>query len=103
MLSSYKDENGKIIGFIEWWQTGQSGIQKFRGEYVWINEMWIHEDYRDGKAIMNTLIRDVLRKAPDAKFGYFQRKKYNDRVSRLHTREEFEHLLEKGVLNVVLK
>ena len=94
MVNVAKDEQGKVIGWIEWRQVGQSGFDKHHGEYVWIGDLWIHQDYRNGDT-MNKLIRQVLIRSGDSKYCYFTRQKYNGRLSKTYTREQFMKLIEK--------
>jgi len=97
MISVSKDDNDRIIGYIEWRQVGQSGFDKFQGEYVWINDFWIHEDHRNG-GIFRQLVNAILFKAPDAKWCYFQREKYKGRMSKLYTREHFMNFSSKSLV-----
>lgn len=78
----------------EWRQVGQSGFDKFQGEYIWINDLWVHPEY-DGSTCIRQIIEDILSKALDAKFCYFTRQKYNGRMSRLWKRENFEMLIKQ--------
>lgn len=95
MISISKDENGKIIGYIEWWQVGRSGFHKPYGEYVWIKDMWIHEEYRH-TYVFAELVEDVLANSHGANWCYFTHRKYNERMSRIFTREQFENLVRKA-------
>jgi len=92
MISTSKDNEGRVIAYVEWRQVGQSGFDKLGGEYVWLQNLWIHEDYR-GKKILQYLIADVLDKAPEAKYGYFTREKYGDRMSKSFKRESVERVV----------
>jgi len=56
MVSVSKDNDGKVIGFLEWRQVGQSGFDKFRGEYLWINDLWIHSDYKNSWPIYRQMM-----------------------------------------------
>lgn len=96
MISVSKDDSGKVIAYVEWRQVGQSGFDKLKGEYVWLQNLWIHPDHR-GKGILQELITDVLTKAPDAQFGYFTREKYGHRMSKSFKRSSVENIV-KGLL-----
>ena len=96
MISTSKDEQRRVIGYIEWRQVGQSGFDKLNGEYVWVNYMWIHEDYRGNKDIFRQLVNNILFMANDAKWCYFKKDKYNENMSKLYTRADFIRLSEKG-------
>lgn len=93
MITKIPDEYGRIIAYIEWRQVAQSGIDKFHGEYIWINDLWVHPDYRH-KGLIKQMIDTILYKAPDALFCYFKRSKYNGRI-RLWKREAFERLVKQ--------
>ena len=94
MISVSKDDDGRVIGYIEWRQVGQSGFDKFRGEYVWIHNFWIHPDYR-GKSIFSELVEKVLISSSGATQAYFRRSKYSGRVSKLYSREQFTNFVRK--------
>lgn len=93
MITKLPDEHGRLIAYIEWRQVAKSGIDKLYGEYIWINDLWVHEDYRN-KGLIKQMIDTILYKAPDAQFGYFTRSKYNKRM-RLWKRLSFERLVKQ--------
>lgn len=97
MISTSKDNDGKVLAYIEWRLVGQSGFDKLNGEYVWINDFWIHEDYRNGY-LFRDLVNKILFNAPNARWCYFTRQKYGGRKSRLYTRERFMKLSEKWLV-----
>lgn len=94
MITISKDEEGKVVAFIEWAQVGMSGIPRPGGYYLWINEFWIHEKHR-GKECFRDLVAQILSVAPDARYCYFTRAKYGHRMSKLYKRKKFEQLIEK--------
>src|SRR3990167_6646636 len=80
---------------MEVWQVGQSGLPKPFGEYAWINDIWIHEDYRH-QGLIEQLAKKVCDKLPELKYWYFKRQKYGGRISKLYTVQQFKrHILEK--------
>lgn len=91
MISVSHDNYGRVIGYVEWRQVGPSGFEVFQGPYIWLQNLWIHQDYR-GKTILKELIEDILLKAPDAKYGYFTREKYGHRMSKSFKRESVERV-----------
>lgn len=91
MISVIQDIDDKVIGYVEWRQVGQSGFDKVGGEYVWLQNLWIHHEFR-GRSILQQLIADVLAKSPEAKYGYFTREKYDNRMSRLFNRASVERI-----------
>jgi hypothetical protein len=88
MITTLKDDIGRIIAYCEWRLVGQSGYDKEDGEYVWINDIWVHQDFERTKRI-NRIIDEIMRIAPSAKWGYFVRGKYGFR-KKMFSREQFE-------------
>lgn len=94
MITVSHDYDGRIVGYIEWRQVGRSGFDKLYGEYVWVEKMWIHPEFK-GTNVMYEMFEDVLIRAKEAQFAYFRRGKYNNRLSKLYKREQFENLIRK--------
>ena len=88
MITSLKDEGGRIIAYCEWRLLGPSGLEVPSGEYIWINDCWVHKEYRMTNRI-NLIIDKIMALVPTARYGYFQRKAKNDKV-RIFTREQFQ-------------
>lgn len=88
MITTLKDEEGKIISFCEWRLVGRSGYDKKGGEYIWIENLWVHNNFQRTMRI-NRIIDEIMRKAPTAKYGYFRRQKYGGRM-KIFTREQWE-------------
>lgn len=87
MVSFVKDYDSKIIAFIEWRLVGPSGHEVPSGEFVWVNDIWVHPNFRHTNRI-GRMIDEVMRAVPHAKYCYFQRKEYNRKL-RIHTRSQF--------------
>lgn len=88
MITSLKDDDGKIIAYCEWRLVGPSGYEAENGTYVWVNDMWVHEAFRDTDKVRR-IIDEIMRLVPQAKYCYFQRLKKNDRI-RMYSREQWE-------------
>lgn len=88
MITKVLDEEGKIVAYLEYWQVGRSGIQKPYGEYMWVQDAWVHEDHRD-KGYLRDMVEQALLKHPEIAYGYWRRRKYSSRVSKLMTRERY--------------
>ena len=101
MISVSKDNNEKVISYLEWRQVGQSGFDKFRGEYLWINDLWIHPDYKDHWEVYRQMMSAALFKGIDAKWIYFKREKYAGRISKLYTRERIMKLIDRKSVSLV--
>lgn len=88
MITSLKDEQGRIICYAEWRLVGPSGYDVENGEYVWLSDLWVHQDFERTKRI-NRIIDEIMRIAPTAKWCYFTRGKYGFR-KKIFSREQFE-------------
>lgn len=88
MITSLKDEDGRIICYAEWRLVGKSGFDVECGEYVWLEDLWVHPAFERTKRI-GRIIDEILRIAPSAKYGYFKRGKYGFRM-KIFTREMWE-------------
>ena len=88
MITSLKDAEGRIIAYCEWRLVGQSGYETPNGEFIWVNDMWVHEDYRF-KNRVNRIIDEIMRLVPQAKYCYFERKAKNKHL-HLFSRSQWE-------------
>lgn|SRR3990167_5771111 len=96
MISVSKDNNDRVIAYMESRVVGQSGFDKLNGEYVYIADFWMHEDYKNDWSVFRELMSDVLRKALSAKWIYFQRKKYGGKQSRNYSRGMIMKMLDRN-------
>lgn len=88
MITSLKDDDGRIVCYASWSLVGKSGYPLENGEYVYLEDIWVHRDFERTKRI-NRIIDEVMRIAKDAKYCYFKRGKYNGRM-KIFTREQWE-------------
>ena len=88
MVTTLKDKWGRIIAYCEWRLVGQSGLETPNGEYVWVNDLWIHKEYRM-KYKVNRFIDEVMRIVPQANYCYFQRKDVSNKI-HLYSRSQME-------------
>lgn len=95
MINVSKDNDGKIIAYMESRVVGQSGFDKLHGEYLYIADLWIHESYKYDWSIFRELMNDAMRKAQSATTIYFQRKKYGGRQSPNYSRSQVMRLLQR--------
>lgn len=84
MISKLHNKDGFIYAYIEWQVVNKDGQYEDNGEYIYVQDLWIQENNRN-KGIMKRLIGMVNRHkfSQNAKYVYWVREKYNDRVSRL--------------------
>jgi len=92
LITDIKNDNGYVLGYVEWRQVGPSGFDVFKGEYIYLCNLWIHPDHR-GKGLLQELIAKILMTAPEAKYAYFEREKYNNRMSKLYKRGSVERVV----------
>ena len=78
MLETKKDKEGKIIAFLEWNLLDDNGQFDNKGNWAWVEEVFIHKDYRQN-GILKELSQIARKKIPWVKNFYFRRKKYNER------------------------
>ena len=97
MVTTVKNDDGYVVALLEWRQVGQSGFDKLYGEYVFINDLWIHPSKRGDKSIMKKLGLIIMQKSVGANYCYFTRKKYGGRMSKIYTRQHFERLFKQEV------
>lgn len=88
MVTSLKDDEGRIIALCEWRLVGPSGYEVENGHYIWVNEIWVHRSFERTSRI-NRIIDEIMRFVPQAKYCYFKRAKYGERM-KIFTREQWE-------------
>src|SRR3990167_7928307 len=95
MIFSLKNEQGFIYAYIGWETVDKEGKNKNDSEYLYINDLWIHPQYRKGK-IINLFIRLLEKdhRTKNVKYIYLSREKYDGRLSKLLTRNR---AVKKGV------
>ncbi|MDD5347855.1 MAG: hypothetical protein PHT59_04500 [Candidatus Omnitrophica bacterium] len=81
MVLVKKDAEGRIIAFAEIRMVDAAGADDKRGEYVWVNNVWVHEDYRQ-RGTFNRILKGFINKGaqdyPWAKYIYWQRDAHNN-------------------------
>ncbi len=81
MIEKEKNEQGFIYAYLEWLLVNDEGQISKNGEFCWVNDLWIHKDYRRN-GVLRSLINKLCEHAPPtARYGYWTREKYNGRKS----------------------
>lgn len=88
MVTTIKDDDGKIVTYCEWRLVGQSGYETPSGKYIWVNDLWVHESVRHTQRV-GRIIDEIMRLVPQAEYCYFQRKDKNIKL-RLFSRRQWE-------------
>lgn len=80
MISVLNNRDGFVLGYIEWDIIDLKMNLTPSGEYIYIGDIWIHQDFRNGHAL-----KSLIKLAYDHEFTrrckwvYWVRHKYNDR------------------------
>ena len=88
MVTNIKDTEGRIVAIAEWRLVGDSGLECTNGRYIWLNDIWIHDAYRN-KRLLNRIIDEIMTIVPEAQYCYFQRKDINDKI-HIYSRRHWE-------------
>ena len=80
MVEVKKDKDGKVIAWLEHYELDNKTRFCKDGDYLWVNDFWIHKDYKRN-GILNEFIQGIIPRFPKAKFLYWVRKKYSDRMT----------------------
>jgi len=89
MISSIKNNDGCIVAYIEWYSLNPALLHDDHGNYLWVQDIWIHEKLR-GKNIIRNLIDEILKSkySNHIQFIRWRNDKHN-RVSKVYTIERF--------------
>lgn len=96
MVTHLENLYGFCDAYIEWQILDGQGQFKENGEYIYIQELWVHKSCDGRKAIRelsNIIFNDERSK--NSKYVYWVRHKYNERKSKIYKKELFI----KGVLH----
>jgi hypothetical protein len=94
MIFKITDDDDRIIAYTECWQVGPSGLPKYMGEYLWIQDIWVHPKYEHQGYIVR-MIDDILKAGSELEYCYWTREKYNGRKSKTYTRQQFLKLVKR--------
>ncbi len=87
MIETKTTTEGLIYSYVVYELVNQQGYKDPNGEYIFIDDLWVHESYRNNGTI-KYYIKTIADKFPQAKFGYFVRRwKYPDRPAKIYDRE----------------
>ena len=89
MIETIKDDEGRVVSYIEWVLVDSNGAFSDVGEYVFVRELWNHKSVRF-KGLIRHYIQTIIEKAPTAIYGYWERKKYNCRM-KMFSKEQLNN------------
>lgn len=93
MLEIIKDNNNNIKAVCEWSLVDCNGHFDTKGEYIWINNIFINPEER-GNGMIKRFTKKITDKVPWFRYGYFKRSKYNER-HRIYDRNQWLRLINK--------
>ena len=87
MIETKTTSEGLIYSYCEYNLVNQTGQKDPNGEYIFIDDLWVHPSYRNNGTI-KYYIKVITDKFPQAKYGYFLRDKYDGRKT-IYTRDKW--------------
>jgi len=92
MIVNLKNFDNFIFAYLEWQIVNARGQFEDSGEYCYIQNYWINEKWRSEYRI---ILAELSQQIADHKFSknlkwiYWRRYKYNDRLSKLYSKDRF--------------
>lgn len=80
MIVFKRDNDDKIIAYVDYWFVDKDGNKNSLGAYCWVNEVWVHKSVRR-KNFLIDFIREEHDKSPWIRWIYWTRNKYSKRMS----------------------
>lgn len=88
-VETIKDDEGRIVSYIEWTLCNKEGVSKEDGTYCYVKDLWTHDGFKF-KNIIRHYINLIYNKKPTIKYAYWNRKKYADRI-KMFSKEQLLH------------
>lgn len=93
MITELKNNDGFVYAYCEWEILDDKGQFKDWGEYLYIQRMWIHKLHRGKKTLQHLIsLIDKHKFLSCVKWVYWNRDKYNDRISKLFSRNRLSKM-----------
>ena len=86
------DKEKYVIAYCEYSLRNEFGKEDSKGEYCFVDNIWIHPDYRY-KGFMGWFLKIIEPKVPTAAYVYWEREKYDKRVSKTFSRRKIHERL----------
>ena len=83
-IEAIHNKEGFCTAYCVWSPRDKDGVEDYKGDFVCVDEMWIHDSIT-GMAPIKHFIKEVTRKYPRVKYGYWERRKYGDRIKMFST------------------
>lgn len=90
MIHTLHTTEDLIYAYVVFRTVDINGKAKNEGLYIYVENIWISNSYRGGE-VLKELIEHIDQhpECKNAKWVYWQREKYNDRVSKPYERSRF--------------
>ena len=104
MISTLRNYEGLVTGFIEWQILDAAGYQTKNGEYIFVKTIWVHKRYRSKRSDQELIAKiDEHEYAKNSPFVYWEivrdkngkkiideenREVGSRKMSKLHKRED---------------
>jgi hypothetical protein len=79
MLDYLLDKKGNLEAVLDFWIVDDTGKLDDKGDFIWINQLVVSKT-ASYKKVVAKLIKSVTDCIPHARFGYYKRSKYGDRL-----------------------
>jgi len=80
MIETYKDSEGRVLSYVLWWITDRFWKADPNGEYIWIEELWVHNTITL-QQVYPYFAKRVMGRVPLALYGCFWRQgKYGSKI-----------------------
>ena len=86
MIATLKDEQGKVIAYAEYNIVDIKGNYTLHGDYCFIFDVWIHDNYRKQTGLFKNWLRKERNKHPYVTYIYWTRGKYKNKMSKYEVR-----------------
>jgi hypothetical protein len=80
VIKAYKNNGGYVYAYCEYQLVNEDGTPNDDGDFLYVFNAWVHEDRRSRK-IIDRFIYDILMKHDNVKFVYWNRSKYDNKLS----------------------
>ena len=80
MLETIKDDQDKIVAYIEWNLVNNKGKTDDQGTYVFVRDLWCWKPLRGKLKFIRHFISEISRKVPTVRYAYWEREKYSGRM-----------------------
>ena len=78
-IESLFNNEGLCTAYCVWSPRDKDGVEDYNGDYICVDEMWIHESLKGSETIRH-FITEINKRYTKATYVYWQRRKYKERI-----------------------